>query len=1262
MADMADNEDRNAEITSRVESVMLNCGATPKLSDLELNVISDEVNYICDDLLFADVMKDKNRAYRLILDNDIQHIKEYRNNTATYSPNWKLNNLQKERFREIGVNDKDAQTAIKNVTSKMDNFLFPDDPKPKVYDNIIQFEESLDRLGESLEGINDKKETLGRSVKYVIQPSIIAYIIYIIYMFYNYGSTLLDTENGGAVKAELYNIGFASQSTYAALLYRYSQHYEKYCKITYTDGDLDSGVCSAVAGIVTHINIFYNKLMCYKGFTETDTDARKNCKVLMLNSLYEIYEDKYVDNVFMAAKSEFKAAVNSINKFIEKQNKFLLREENFDVNYTADNEAFEYVYRVFLHNAGLKLFKDNRSAKIRRNSVMSKDYTYANTTTTYRIYDTFIKSELLESFINILASPDPIYDSTDPIDVNSKHLRNIIEILSELKKEYLPEYFELVDLIFTVDTKPFFNYSNTKFVEESMINIANLKYEDKHYNYFSEVKDKLILSGTYTMNGADVDDQVTKTTLLTKVQSRKKQILTLQKLYEEFQVKIRTSSLTIDDLKEEGEFFDVFTRIKEDFNIVTEEYKITKTIVMTYMKSYLESDEEFESNPSLRGTAESNIKLLVETILTQLKVSRDIKNNVLNTNDPNLAKYISFMKFENKLNQLDDSDLYRLFQYVKQINTTMRNFRKYVKSEEISFSKRYQIAEIYEKVIYDTYICSGVLLGINFFEMIDQDKRLEKLQNIAESSIGQSARNMKTRVGSTVMNPRKSAKEAVEYVKSKTSAKSKSAPKPALSTGTTFITAEGEPQKQTLGQRFGKLFGRGKKGGDSKSLDDTAQEKNAKKSKSESEKTDKNDDVEEKDKDEVIEKRKDFTEQLTDLIVQIVAAFTAWNVLFQFAFNYLIKYKTDINYDKVTNITNTEIFERELEKYERNFREYIEMKRDTKACKKLYLQLMKTLESYEQCNFVKGSFKRTPFPATEMLTNGILLVICFAVFYVAYTGTGMKDRQENTEKLRALLEKEIEDINDPDVQNRTLKKIKEDLKTEWYKVEKSWRVTYQNKSEEKWNKQAEVRFRGKLKDFLKKFDKKLEKQIKEYQEYKTPDKLVDSQIKVSKRNEIYRQILHAYDKEWHDREEGVGENSQQAAGGSAIKGGNNPQWQNMGQSTPAGPAMSGVNGVNMGIYPNQAQALMMNQQQPYMMERVDLSAEKAMLEQYRRKNDQIQAQLLYMQRDTGYVNWILAGCIFCFGFYFVDQLQQNTRNYKKIMTSGGTYTRECLHD
>lgn len=1238
------NDDPTDEEQERIDSIVLNCGATPKLSDLELNVISDDINYICEDILFPQVMKDENRAYRLVLDNDIQLITNA--DAAAKTPD---SQQVKDRFKAIDVDAKDKmdKSTYEDAKDKMDEFLFPEG-NPVVLNKIPEFEEALDRLGENLERINDKKENLTKYTKGGMTAMLVIYIVYIVYMLGKYMYTLLDVESGGAVLAEKYNIGFATQSTYVALLWRYKDHYENFLKISYTDGDLDSGVCTAVSGIVTHIRTFYENLICYK--KENTADCRNG----MLTNMYGIYEDKYVKNVFMAAKSELKASVNSINKFVEKQNKFLLREENFDVNYTADNDAFEHVYRVFLHNAGANLFKDGRTAKIRRDAAKG---------TTYATYDEFLKNQLLQSFVNILSDPAPIYDAADPVDEKSSNLRKIVEILNALNKEYLPEYFELLDMIFHVDTKPYFNYSRSEYVEECMENISNLIYGDKHYEYFSEVKDNLKLNGTISFVGNNmIDVELTKTTLLTKVQSRKKNTLTIQKLYEEFQSTLRTSSLTPADVSEDGKFFDVYTRIKDNFNTVTEEYKVTKTIVMAYMKTYLEADGEFESDPTLRGTALANIRFLVDTMLSQLKISRDIKNNLLNRSELNLNKYISFLKFENKLAQLDDNDMDKLFKYVKQINTTMRIFRKYVKSEEMSFSKKYQKAEVYTSAVQDTKWCVLVLIIVSFGNMLEFEDRFQEMDNIVKGKTVQSFRNFATAPGSATMNF--AAKARPDGAKSVASTVKKTFGQAPSATSVAKNTASFLQSKLPKG-----LFKGTRRGGDGEVMDDTARTRQTTDNQTQNPDTSTNTNTKAKKKtrkskegaskkepersDDSVEATMD---QLTELIIPFTATIAAWIVLFTFLDGYLTKYKTDINYDKVTNITNTEIFERELDKYEVKFGEYLSSKRDTKSCKAMYLQLVKTLQAYENCNFVKGSFKTTPFPVTEMLTNGLLLTICFAVFYFTYTSTGMKDRKSNTEKLKEILEQDINEFDDDDALDDKLQGVKGAFVKDFNSVNEYWNSAYKDKEDKaEWESGEESRFRSRLIKFLNKYDNKLKKQSAENKEKGTAKDLVNSIKESDERKTLYKEIVEKYRPE--TEQEGFGETEGGMSRGFGFEG-TVPSGQEGGENS-VDSATSGVR--NQRNTNSNAGRTAADTPTATAVEEVDTTVEQAMLRAYNAKKSKLEAQLISMERDTNYVNWVVAGAIISFSLYFMEKLQTNTNNYKNLMSSGGTYSRECLN-
>ena len=1198
MSDDDETAREEEEQLERVASIELNCGSTPKLNDLELNIISDEINYICDDLLFVEAMKDKNRKFRMVLDNDIEFIRKYKAGEEGFRLK---DNMQRARFRDIGVPIRgNHNTILGKVVNKMDEFLLPDDPRPVIWNSVHEFEESLDRLVDKLSNINGKTESMDKFAKRG-QRMVLVYVIYIVGMFYMYLATLVGFSylfmfggeyegEQGALAAERYNIGFVSQVTYLSMVHRSLGNYGKFCKIVYTDGDLDAGVCRDLSGIVKNVKIFYEALLCTKKGTS-------NCKPAMLNSLYSIYEDKYVKNIFMAAKSEYKEAVNSITKFVDKQKKFMLREDNFDINYTTDNEVFENLYRVLLHNGGVELFRDDRNAHSRRLDVKGRDYdSYSAPVAKLSSYEEFLKNDLIKTFIKIMANPESFDgEQATGTQTNTQHLRRIVLILTEIKKEHLPEFEELVDIFFAVDTAPYFNYSKIKYVSEAFLNIRNLSYTSKHGDYFVEAREKLKINGHLVMEDDAIDEDVTTTTLLTKVQSRKKNMLTLHKSYEDLQNAIRSGTLSPQDIDSEGDFGEVYTILKEHFNSETEEYKVTKQIVMGFLTAYLKSDEEFATDPALRQTVLLNIGFLIGSMVNQLKLSRDIRQSVLDEAIPNSKKYLSFLKFENKLNQLDNNDIRRLFSYFKEINTTMRNFRKYVKSEEMTFSKKYQIAEVYKKFAQDMKWHSFVIMMVTVFNMFKFSK-----------------------------DPYKQ----FDYI----------------------ITEGSKKLKDKAGELKDKASKMVKGAGASESKDENKDQK--------------------KDQKKEEEEFPGVMEQLTDLILPVTAAVVTWYIIFEFVDSFLTKYMTDINYDKVTTITNTEIFERNLDKLERYFLTYIRQRRATGSCKTVYNQLIKTLESYEQCNFIKSSYKMTPFPVSEMMTNGLVLVMCIGVIYVAYTGTGMNVRKKNARLLEDVMldamkdpmgeltktdapdltsiADEIKEFDDSAlVQTKNTYLSKRNAERE--RLDKIYGRVYRLDDVEKWKPEEEKKFKEKLRDFLKKYDKSLAvvKSIKTLDvNEESPNEFVSNTGKSEKRKQIFIAVLDAFRP---PRIEGTGEN-QPGGAGNQVGGDNNAPAPSANSVSPP-PVAAAPMGMGMGSVTELA-SLMGND--------VDLSTQNELLERYSRKNDRIKAQLIMMQRDTGYVNFVVAGCVVSFGLYFVDMLQTNTKKYKEVMNSGGTYTRECL--
>ena len=1290
---MSTPDDEEEISTFTAEGINLNCGEVPKLTDFELNQISDDVNYICDQLLFPDVMKETNKKYRVVLDrhvgdfirhkqSEIDFIKRKSKNWTSVTEdrwgdfqcvNFEFDDDQRKLLEDFepyqpeyktmfATNvcpsaSSDANKHMELVSMKMDKLLFPQAENPVVVDKFKEFESALERLSDNLETLNGKKDSI-QSAMSGMRALIISYIIYIVIIFYMYIKYLFFDDDADMATVERYNIGFVTQLTYTTLVYRFSLHYENYFKIAVTEGDLDSGVCGDISRMIDNIRTIHGKLRCYI-YPDQNTD--KDCRNAVLLAMYHLYESKYVQNVFIAAKSEYREAVNSVNGFVEKQRKFLLKENNVDVNFTADNESLEQVYDVLLHNAGASLMKGTRTATERRNALFTQ-YGQAN-------YDAFLQDKVLDDLLSILSDTKPSTENTDK-------LKSLVTIISELKKESLLEYFDILDVVFAIDTAEYFRYNKETYVRNSFEQIKNIAYTAKHEAYFDEVKEKYRLTNTISFDtGGAIDKEVSKSTMLTKVQSRKSNELQSQRAYGDFQKNMRSSLLAPEDISENGDYVEVFETIKAFFEEVTVEYRLTKTIVMTFFTEYVKNDEEFSADPTMKTTVISNLRFVVEAIMNSLQIANQMRRDILNTSDVNMNKYISFIKFENKLRQLDNVDLRKLHQYIRQTSKTMRAFRKYVKSEEISYSKRYQIAEIYERAVQDVKWCSLVLILVYFYETFYGFGSPKDIFSDVKQTF-------KKNFPENYAKAKKTAKEVIRKAPKNQKAD------PGTTTGTTaensFQTALGTTALNTRG---------GATQSDSqREQSDKREEGERKNGESASTTTPQNSS----------QAIPGFTfEKLQNEIINFAAVIVAWGIISVFFESYLIKYKADINYDKVTNVTNTAIFEVELGKIDTYFNTYMSDK-NSKNCKALYMQLIKVIEAYEKCNFVKGSFKRTPFPVTEMLTNGLIFVMCVGVFYVAYTGTGMNVRSDNAAKLKRILES-IQNIDEETGSGE----IFSQLQAKWEKLDKKFKKTYGDikltSKEQDFNTKREKEFKRQLKKFLERVDANLTRPKAKKEEMKkleadtrvsneSVDSFVDSISNPEKRKPYHRKIIYRFVIDlykMYDKTEGSGDNFANIDGpaqttyvtappsnidgpaptyvtapsggaNAAQAGGNIPApaaSENSGVVNPGRPVVGTPMAVNTPLMSTGmvAPPIMIAPQN-------DVTVQQELLKKYSKQRDMLSAQLVSMSRDTGYVNFVLAGSILVFGFYFWDRISRNTNRYKRLMSSGGTYTRNCLYE
>lgn len=1142
---MASEEEEAYDFT---EDLFLNCGEKPNLNDLELHQLSDNINYICNDLLFASILSDETN--RLNFDKVL---------TSSYKPGDSISG------NEV-----------------VDEILFPtaNGGNPIYLKKMIELESALTKLSEVLEDINTKKETAA-SMQMPLNLICLGYLIFWVYSLKKYYDLKTSDDLKERSQAEEYNIGFASSFVYLIAAYLLKDQAIEYNKIYASSGELDSSVCSKVADMITELKSIYKCSLTFKADGVSE-QQKTDCRTSILKSMYHVYFLKYVKNIFIAAKSEYRESVNKITGFVDKQKKFLLKKENVDVSFPTDNESLEEFYRVVLYNTGTRLFVESDTPQVTRKQLYeSKECDQSGVSKTCETYDQYLKQYILKAYIDLLTL------KTDD------SLKNLMIEVKEIYKRNLPEYDEIIYLIFPKDLSEYNRTFNKEgylkyLYEELDRNEPNIVFDDWLKHYFEDVYELHESNGLFSVINNTIDSDNTSAIMLTKLQKRKSNELISVKKYKQFQIKFRTSLLLKDDFDDESKFKSTYMVLRDYFADLTSEYpSITKSIVMKHFTSYVNDDEQIV-DVEVRGIIKSNFEFLSQQILTSLQISQKLKNDLFENRGVNTSKYISFMKFESKINQLEGADVIGLQNYISGINDTLRLFRKYIKSEEIFFSKRFQIISVYEDSLSIVFWASFVLLLIHFYDIIAEGRDpLEMLRDLKK--VGKDIK----KTSSNILDKSRSTLNSIRSTRKKPNQVEQTFAAPGA----------------TVYQSAKTTFGKG--GNEPKSEQESKTE-----SKTESENA------------LNIQKQSLFQ----DKWIQISFQSTAFMIVYTFVSNYLIKYKADVNYDKIVNVINTTKFEHEFERFKKSFDVFVS-ERSSKNCKVMYHSLIEVIEAYGKCNFVKSGMRSTPFPGSEMLTNITMIVIFISIIYIAYTGTGANKYFDNRQQLERIL-KDIQDLESGSdtsaLMERSATKRTKQVKTNMKEFQKrlDQPVELTNKT-----KQFIIKVIKYLNDktFMVKSDTvRFKKFIGDLQSEEL------TQVKFDEiKNKVLEYVnvqLEANTNEMTDEIVGAG-----------MHGGTQATQQ---------PQMQGL---------QMPMPIQMPMQMPVMYPvNNDATMQKQMLREYERRYNNINSQMISMQRNSEYLNVVMAFSIFFFGAYFTMRIQAQTQQYKSMLNSGGTYQKDCL--
>lgn len=1207
-----------------IDSLTLNCGISPSLKNIEMNQLSDEIMFICNNIIFDD------------FDHDTYKKKE--TDKATF--------MKQKLFPNSDRMDN-------NMVKKM-----PD------------FQVTVENLIEKLEFVNTKKTRL-EGPRMVISSVIFVYIVIVVVLFLVYMSLKFGGEENAA-KADNYNIGFVSSVAYIYLFSQLKDHYFDYSQLQGQVGHYDENICSSLANIIVNIKTIYTHLL--KLIEEPKKDS---CVVTITDAAVELYERIYIKDVFRQARAHFKTTVNSINSFIDKQKRYLLKVHNTNMDEKNNNEYMEDFYNILLKGHGkqiLQVTDDDKPETIRNEltlksrskfsspSLSNSPFTFNDVANTFKAMSSKTNEEITKNLSRDIQklhqdipnwstlitgkfevgegfeeeqmpeeTPkvvertswdqyiidnfiDPVIEMND-IKLDSTksgtfivHLTTILTFLKNIKN--LPEYDQIKKLIFPVKMENHSEFSTDSFIEyidvkkdiSGQLSENVLQYFKTTVLHYYKDNNLIIENDTEKIKTKEEKD-VIHNSFLAKITKRKSNVSTITSKYYDFVEALKSRVLVDDDLTDEGSFGRLFEKITDNFINNTENYKLNENIVMRYMTFMFKNDEQFNYHKSA-SLILSNIRFIVSKIMKKVTQTQIIRNDLMDSEKINTTKYISFLNFESKMTELNTTDLYNFFEYIKKTKETIQGFRRYTKTEEILFSKKEQISHIYSKLHRDIFIVFGIIIMVFIYEEYFKEKFAKvKLEDIKKVGVAAKnvARVVATNTGKAANNVAtgiyKKTGKVKNYVKGKIGSTIQgitAAPSSVEAAGrniANFVNTSIEKGSNLGKERLKKSKGL-HEGGSSSTEDGKTEHTASTKDTSESKEENQSE------KDKQTEKALSFNKYINISLIIVV-----YGIFMTFTKSYLMKHEADLQYDKVINVINTTKFETEFYRLADAFEEY-KTNRTTENCKKVYNNLIKVLDMYDKCNFIKSSIKSTPFPVAEMWTNGIVLVIFLAVLYITFVQTDVNSYWENQNTLDELLNS-LDNIGSSNNEEEMVKNIEKELdkekndlrkaidKYDWYNAKKYIHDIYG-------------------------INKELKKEIDEVFEANT-QKPENNEISDEEKKEAYKKLIDKLETDMENAQEN------KRTGGMAT-----------------GFPMRMIDSTKLVPTNNKAQL------------------QKKLYEQYTNQTNAVQSQIIKMKRDTKYVNLSMSILILMFGSYFCVTILNNTRNYQNMLISGGTVFRNCL--
>ena len=158
-----------------------------------------------------------------------------------------------------------------------------------------------------------------------------------------------------------------------------------------------------------------------------------------------------------------------------------------------------------------------------------------------------------------------------------------------------------------------------------------------------------------------------------------------------------------------------------------------------------------------------------------------------------------------------------------------------------------------------------------------------------------------------------------------------------------------------------------------------------------------------------------------DKLVKVAIIISIWVLSCILMFTYNLKQSANVEYNRLVSRINTKKLESQFNTYSKALEKYSEFalqandeQKDRTGLiekkRKVYTELIKTIELYDKCNYIEMNAKGSPFPFTEVAISCILLLIICGIIIMS--------NLTNNPYAKINIDKEIADITN-DISNNT---------------------------------------------------------------------------------------------------------------------------------------------------------------------------------------------------------------------------------------------------